>query len=56
MCQISNNETLKTIYFVHFHNTVRYGIINWGNSSYSFSKKIFTPQKKVATSMADAKL
>jgi hypothetical protein len=53
MFHISNTETLKSIYFAYFHSIMKYGIIFWGNASYS--KKIFTLQKKIVRLMAGAK-
>jgi hypothetical protein len=38
-------ETLKMIYFAYFHSILSYGIIFWGNHSYS--NKIFKIQKRV---------
>jgi hypothetical protein len=49
---ISNNNTLKSIYYAHFHSIVQYRIIFWGNSSNN--GKIFTLQKKIDTIMAVA--
>ena len=43
MYHISNNNTLKSIYFAYFHSIIKYGIMFRGNSSNS--KKIFTLQK-----------
>jgi len=28
-----NVETLKTVYFAHFHSVTKYGIIFWGRST-----------------------
>jgi hypothetical protein len=50
--QISNINTLKSIYFAYFHSVVKYGIILGGN--FSNSGKIFTLQKKIVRIMADA--
>ena len=52
MYHISNNNTLKSIYFSYFHSVVKYRIIFWGNSSNS--KKIFTLQKKIIRIMVGA--
>ena len=41
---VVTRDTLKMIYFAHIHSSLSYGIILWGNSSYS--KKIFLIQKK----------
>jgi hypothetical protein len=38
-------ETLKMIYFAYFHSILSYGIIFWGNQSYS--DRIFKIQKRV---------
>jgi hypothetical protein len=46
MYHICNNDTLRSIYFAYFHSIASYGIIFWGNSSYS--KKIFTIQKRTS--------
>jgi len=40
MYHICNNDNLSSIYFAYFHSIASYGIILWGNSSYS--RKIFT--------------
>jgi len=45
MFHISNNVTLKSIYFAYFQSIVLYGIILGGNSSNS--RRIFTLQKKL---------
>ena len=37
------------MYFAYFHSIVSYGIIIWGN--WSYSRKIFTLQKKIIRSM-----
>ena len=52
MYHICNNDTLRLIYFVYFHSVVSYGIILWGNSSYS--RKIVTLQKKIIRIMVGA--
>jgi len=44
MYHICNNDTLRSIYFAYFHFIASYGIILWGNSSYS--RKMFTLQKE----------
>jgi hypothetical protein len=49
---ISNSNTLKSMYYAHFHSIIKYGIIFWGNSSNS--GKIFTLQKKFVRIMAAA--
>jgi hypothetical protein len=49
---ISSINTLKSIYFAHFHSIIRYGIILGGNSSNS--RKIFTLQKKIFRIMVGA--
>ncbi|PNF23822.1 hypothetical protein B7P43_G15913 [Cryptotermes secundus] len=53
MFHVSNTETLKLIYFAYFHSVMKYGIIFWGNSSYS--QKIFILQKKIVRIMAGVK-
>jgi hypothetical protein len=52
MYHISNNDTLRSIYFPYFHSIASYGIILWGNSSYS--RKIFTLQKRIIRIMMGA--
>jgi hypothetical protein len=52
MYHISNNNTLKSIYFAYFHCIWKYGIIFWGNSSNS--RKIFTLQNKIIRIMVGA--
>jgi hypothetical protein len=53
MCHIINTDAVKSLYFAHFHSTVKYGIIFWGHSFNS--KKILTLQKTTARSMAGFK-
>jgi len=38
-------DTIKIVYHSYFHSIINYGIIFWGNSSYSNS--IFTLQKRI---------
>jgi len=45
MYYICYNDTLRSIYFAYFHSIASYGIVFWGNSSYS--KKILTLQKGI---------
>jgi hypothetical protein len=52
MVPISDITTLKSIYFAYFHSIIKYGIIFWGNSSYS--TKIFILQKNIIRILADA--
>jgi predicted membrane protein len=52
MHHICNNDTLRSIYFAYFHSIASYGIILWGNSSYS--RKIFTLQKRIIRIMMGA--
>ena len=52
MFHISNNVTLKSIYFAYFHSIMQYGIILGGNSSNS--RRIFTLQKKLIRIMVSA--
>ena len=52
MYHICNNDTLRSIYFAYFQSVVSYAIILWGNSTYS--RKIFTLQKKIIRIMMDA--
>ena len=42
---ILNIETLKTVYFAHFHSLIKFGIIIWGNST--TIHKVFVVQKHV---------
>jgi hypothetical protein len=50
---ISNTDTLKSIYFAHFHSLTKYGIILGGNSPER--KKLFTLQKKIVRIMVGIK-
>jgi IS1 family transposase len=52
MAHISNTNTLKSIYYAHFHSITEYGIVFWDNSSKGW--KIFTSQKKFIRIMAGA--
>ena len=52
MYYICNNDTFRSIYFAYFHSIASYGIIFGGNSSYS--KKIFTLEKRIIRIMVDA--
>ena len=52
MVHISKINTLKSIYYAYFHSIIKYGIIFWGNSSYS--GKIFTVQEKIMRLMSGA--
>jgi len=52
MYHICNNYTLGLIYFPYFHFIASYGIILWGNSSYS--RKIFILQKRIIRIMMGA--
>jgi hypothetical protein len=52
MYHICNNDTLGSIYFAYFHSIASYGIILGGN--YSYSKKIFTLQKRIIRIMVGA--
>jgi hypothetical protein len=38
-------QTLRTVYFAHFHSLVNYGIIFWGNTR--SMRKVFLTQKKI---------
>jgi len=38
-------DTLKMVYHFHFYSLINYGVIFWGNSSYSNS--IFKLQKRI---------
>jgi len=49
---LTNNETLRSIYFTYFHSIPSYGIILGENSSYS--KTIFTLQKRIIRIMVGA--
>jgi len=52
MVHISNINTLKSIYYAHFHSVIKYGIIIGSNSSNS--GKIFTLEKQIVRRMAGA--
>ena len=52
MNYICNNDIMRSIYFAYFHSVASYGIILWGNSSYSM--KIFTLQKRIIRIMMTA--
>ena len=54
MVHIRNINTVKSIYCVYFHSTIKYGIIFWGNSSNNGN--IFTSQKKTIRIQAGAQL
>jgi len=45
LVQILNIDTLKVIYFAHFHSLIKCGIINWGNST--TMHKAFVVQKHI---------
>jgi hypothetical protein len=53
MSHISSTDILKSIYFAHFHSTMKYGIIFWGNSPKS--KIVFTLQKRTVRIIAGGK-
>jgi len=42
---IMSQETLRMVYFAYIHSIMSYGILFWGNQSYS--DKIFKIQKRV---------
>jgi hypothetical protein len=46
---ILNIQTLRTVYFAHFHSLVIYGITFWGNTS--SMRKVFLIQRKVSRIM-----
>jgi hypothetical protein len=48
-----SQKALRMIYFSYFHTILTYGIIFWGNSSYS--NNIFKLQKKVIRIMMNAR-
>jgi hypothetical protein len=50
--QISNINTIKSIYCADFHIIIKHGIIFWGNCSNM--RKIFTLRKKSVRTIADA--
>jgi hypothetical protein len=52
MVHINNINTVKSIYYAHFHSVIKYSIIMGGNSSNS--GKIFTLQKEIVRRMATA--
>jgi len=43
LSHVLNIQTLRTVYFAHFHSLVNYGIIFWGNTS--SMHKVFLIQK-----------
>jgi hypothetical protein len=45
-------ETLKVVYFSYVHSMLTYGIIFWGNSSYSI--KVFRIQKRIIRVMTNS--
>jgi len=51
MDHIRNMNTLKSIYYAHFHSVLKYGIILGDSSN---SGKIFTLQKKIFSVMVNA--
>jgi hypothetical protein len=46
-------DTLKLVYFAHFHSIMSYEVIFWGNST--DSKRVFIIQKKIIRIMAGVK-
>jgi hypothetical protein len=44
LVHILNIETLKVVYYAHFHSMLKYGIILWGNST--TIHKVFIIRKK----------
>ena len=48
-----SQDTLRTIYFIHFHSNLPYGIIFWDNSAYS--SNIFKIQKRVIRVIMNAR-
>jgi len=48
-----SQDTLRTIYFLHFHSILSYGIIFWGNSTYN--SNIFKIQKRVIRIIMNAR-
>ena len=48
------HNTLKSIYYAYFHSAIKYGRLDWCNSSNS--EKIFILQKKIIRIMACAQL
>jgi hypothetical protein len=42
---VLNIQSLRTVYFAHFHSLVNYGIIFWGNTS--SMRTVFLTQKKI---------
>jgi hypothetical protein len=45
-------ETLKMVYYWYMHSVLNYGIIFWGNSSYSV--KVFRIQKRIIRVMTNS--
>jgi len=48
-----SQDTLRTIYFSHFHSILSYGIIFWGNSAYN--SNIFKIQKRIIRIIMNAR-
>jgi len=48
--EITNPQTLRTVYFVCIHAHLKYGIMLWGGDPKS--KKVFTLQKKIIRTMS----
>lgn len=49
--QILNIETMRIVYFTHFHSLIKYGIIFWGKST--TMHKVFLIQKKIIRIMLE---
>jgi hypothetical protein len=49
-----SNESMRLIYFPHFHSVLSYGIIFWGNSVHS--KYIFIIQKRTIRVITESEI
>ena len=51
LSHVLNLQTLRNVYFVHFHSLVNYGIIFWGNTSSMHKAFLNPPPKKIYCEM-----
>jgi len=49
LSHILNNDTLRSLYFGHFHTLIKYGTIFWGTAS--TMHKVFLIQKRIVRIM-----
>lgn len=54
LSKLINKDTLLSVYYGLFHSHLNYGVILWGNSSYS--QRVFILQKRTIRILADAPL